>query len=167
MIIDQAKTISEEEILKSDREIFFDYRFDKIEGTTIIKLRDLSKTEKYKDHFLPHDKEYPNMLNIFLDTVSRARFHRNLHKVAEFLKKYHFSFKKNKLVYEFFRLHSNRGYTSPNLMGQTYGEYDHAYDLNVLKRIEHYAHEEGYITGITMDFCEANEVDRKSKKKIG
>ena len=97
-----------------------------------------------------------------MDTVSRARFHRRFYNLRKFLVKYHYSKDKSKRVYEFFRVHSNRGYTSPNLIGQTYGNYNDAYDQRE-KRIEHYAHEKGYVTGITMDFCEASEVDRKSK----
>ena len=91
-------------------------------------MRDLSKSGTYKDHFLPHDKENVNFLNIFVDTVSRARFHRRFYNLRKFLAKYHYSKNSSKMVYEFFRVHSNRGYTSPNLIGQTYGNYNDAYD---------------------------------------
>jgi len=114
--MDGAEYMTADELDSSPREVFFDFRKDSDQGDTIIKLRDLSKSEKYKDHFLPHDKENMNFLNIFVDTVSRARFHRHFHQLSPFLKKYHYSKNQSKRVYEFFRVHSNRGYTSPNLI---------------------------------------------------
>jgi len=52
---------------KVEREVFYDFRRDPVEGEMIIKLKDLSKLHT----FLPPDKDHPNFLNIFLDTVSR------------------------------------------------------------------------------------------------
>ena len=96
-----------------EREVFYDFRKDPVEGEMVIKLKDLSKKYKFENI----DNEHPNILNIFIDTVSRQRFHRRYKKVSKFLKKYHFSENKKLRVYEFFRLHSQRGFTAPNLMG--------------------------------------------------
>ena len=85
-----------------EREVFYDFRRDPIEGEMIIKLKDLSKNHEFKNL----DNDHPNILNIFIDTVSRQRFHRRYSKVSKFLKKYHFSENKKMRVYEFFRLHS-------------------------------------------------------------
>jgi len=152
-----------EDAIKDPRnryEAFLDLR-EKGNEKLIINLKSLKDTEEGKK-FLPHNQEHMNILQIFVDTVSRGGFHRRFSKMKQFLKQYHHSEGKNKRVYEFFRHHSIRGYTSPNLIGVTYGNYNDAYDQKEI-RIDTFARENGYVTGMTNDMCNAIEVERKGR----
>jgi len=159
-IIKGGVPVSEEEMENGDIEVFYDFRKGDDKGEVIIKVRDLTKKKEYKDKFLPHDRDHLNILQIFVDTVSRQHFHRRFKKSIKFLKKYHYSKNMKYRAYEFFRYHSIRGYTSPNMIGSVYGDYDDAYDQNE-KRIEHFASEKGYVTGVTNEMCNGIEVMRK------
>lgn len=112
------------------------------------------------------DKDHLNILEIFIDTVSRPNWHRKYLQTNQFLKQYHYLEKKNKRVYEFFRMHSIRGYTFPNLFASTYGvEYSHWQDSH-LTRMSTYAKKAGYITGMTSDCCTYSEVEVKCRKLV-
>lgn len=163
-ILFDLRALDESQLEKDDREIYYDFRKDKVEGETLVKLRDLTKTKKYANSFKNHNNEYPNILNIFIDTISRQRFHRRFPKTRKFLEKYHYSLKKEKLVYEFFRLHSIRGFTWPNLMSQTYGNHFNVKKGPEMKRIEHYASDRGYVTGLAFDVCVGNPILRKGNE---
>ena len=135
-------------------EVFIDFRL-KEEGELIIKLKNLNlKNRKFS--ILKEEKSHPNILRIFIDTVSRQRFIRRYHKTQQFLKKYHFSKYKKLLSYEFFRFHSIAGYTYPNLIASTYGNFEVSY-AHQLTRIETLAKKLGYITGIASDLCNLYE----------
>lgn len=159
---DMMEIIDPKDIDDSPREVFFDFRKDHIQGETIIKLRDLSSMNKFSEV----DFEHPNIVNIFIDTISRQRFHRRFHRTKQFLKKNHFSKDGSNLAYEFFRCHSDRGYTSPNLFSQTYGFYDGIYTSSYHKRVEHFAYEQGYVSGIFNNYCQALEVDIKKAYSV-
>jgi hypothetical protein len=103
-------------------------------------------------------------LHIFIDVLSRNNFWRRYHKTGSFFKNYHYSQKKNKKVYEFLRFHSLIGYTFPNLLASVYGvEQGYGWNSYDLKRVEHYAQDAGYITGISSDLCEYGEYFTKCK----
>jgi len=157
--LDSAREVDPSEINDPNvkEEAFLDLR-EKGNEKMHIKLKSIKNTPAGKK-LLPHDKDHVNILQIFIDTVSRNRFYRLYKKTIPFLQKYHHSKKKNKRLYEFFRHHSNRGYTNPNLMGVTYGDYDYT-DINKDKRIDSYAREQGYVTGVTFDFCNTVESER-------
>jgi hypothetical protein len=151
-----------EDLVSGDREFFLDFR--EAEPKVHIEVRNLiEKNPEIKERVKPVDKDHLNILNIFIDTVGRANWHRKYDKTNEFLRKYHYLKKENKRVYEYFRLHAIRGYTFPNLFASTYGvDYSHWHDDN-LKRISSYAKKAGYITGITSDCCTYSEVEVKCK----
>ena len=157
------KQATAEELKNSDREFFIDFRDQ--EPTAHIEVRNLiTNNPDLRRRVKKVDKDHLNILEIFIDTVGRANFHRKYHSTKELLKKYHYLNKGNKRVYEFFRLHSIRGYTFPNLFASAYGvEYNRWTETN-LKRISTYAKEAGYITGITSDCCTYSEVEVKCKK---
>lgn len=144
---------------KNEMEVFLDLREPHNEKL-LINLKDYRILHP-GTKFLPHDKDHMNILNIFIDTVSRPRFHRKMKKIKEFLKKYHFSQKKDKSVFEFFRHHSLRGVTPPNLLAATYGDYKGVYK-QAHKRIETFASENGYVTGLVFDFCSPVEDEVES-----
>jgi len=161
--LNDAKEVNESDITSTsnDMEVFLDKR-KKNQEKLIINLKDYRLTHP-GTKFLPHDKDHLNILQIFVDTVSRNRFHRRFTQVKRFLENYHYSKGKGKRVYEFFRFHSVRGWTNPNLIAQTYGFYNDSKYEREEKRIDSYAREKGYVTGITNDLCNAIEDEILSK----
>lgn len=158
------KAVDEEEFLKGDKEVFIDFR-SKDEGELVLKVRDLTKkNSKVKQEVKNLDNENLNILRIFIDTVSRNNFHRKYKKTLKFLKKYHYLKKKDKRVYEFFRLHSIKSWTFPNLFASTYGRDFEGWSETNLTRIHTYARKKGYITGFTSDCCVVSESETKGKK---
>lgn len=155
-----------EEIEEGDREVFLDFR-KSFDGEIKIKVKNLiERNETVKSRVKKWDKDNLNILNIFIDTVSRNNFHRKYKKTKEFLEKYNYLNKKEKRVYEFFRLHSIRGYTFPNLFASTYGIRNDYWNEKHLNRIDSYAKKAGYITGLSSDCCVYPESESKSKRKI-
>lgn len=159
--MDNIIEVNETRMEEGDEEVFLDFRKDP-EGEVVIKLKNLrDRKESVKKYVLKTDEKHMNVLNIFIDTVSRNNFHRKYKKTKEFLKKYFHMEKKEKRVYEFFRLHSIKSYTFPNIFASTYGvKYEHD-DEKDLKRIDTYAEERGYITGLASDLCSASEYELK------
>lgn len=145
-----------------DREVFIDFR-KSMQGEFVLKVRNLKeKDPEVKKRVKPQDDDHYNILMIFVDTLSRANFHRKYHKTKALLQKYHYLQKKKLRAYEYFRLHSIRGYTFPNLFASTYGiPYLDSWTDEHLKRIDHYAKEQGYIVGMTSDCCTYTESETK------
>lgn len=138
---------------------------DKKFGRLKIKVKDrraqypdLSK--KLKDINI-EDSKY-NVLNVFVDTISRGRFYRRFPQMIQFLT--NLKNKKNSpaRVNEFIQFHSLRGYTFANLISSTYGLNVDKWKkgiYNSQKRIEHFASDQGYITGMSSDICQISEQD--------
>lgn len=145
--------VTEEEMKNGEQEVFVDFRKKK-EGEILIKLKDLS----HKRKLLPEDNDNLSILRIFVDTISINRFYRRFPKTRKFLEQYIPSKNKNKAIYEFFRLHSIKGFTAPNLVASVYGFGD---VKKRMRRIDSYASKRGYITGMTRDICNYNEVGAK------
>lgn len=141
-----------------------DFRNNKF-GEVIFKVRNLvDRNETVRQRVKPLDSDHLNILSIFIDTVSRNNFYRMYKKTTKFLQNYHYSQKKSNRVYEFHRLHSLGGYTLPNLIASVYGLYwGSIYQVLNAKRIESYAKEAGYITGITSDICAVGEIEPNCK----
>lgn len=148
-----------------EREVFIDFR-NTYEGEFVLKVRDLKKTDpEVKKRVQPLDDGHYNVLMVFIDTLSRANFHRKYHQTKAILQKYHYLQKQKLRAYEFFRMHSIRGYTFPNLFASTYGvPYADSWTDEHLKRIDNYAKEQGYIVGMTSDCCTYTESETKCKK---
>lgn len=113
-------------------------------------MRDLSKKPEFKDEIKDLDKDHPNVLNIFFDTVSRNRLYRIMPKTIEFFRKYLPSKGKSKVAYEFFRLHSIRPYTEPNLKASLYGTDNPPLHS---RRIDTEYRDSGYVTGEAYNSC--------------
>jgi hypothetical protein len=156
------KEVTQEDIDQNPLyETFLDFRtLNNGLPNLIIKVKDLTKTDKeLAKRVLPVDDLHQNYLQLFIDTVSRNNFIRKYSETQKFLRKYHFLKSGNKRVYEFFRLHSVRGYTLANLMPSTYGYSEfHRYE-HQKERIDSYAKRAGYITGFSSDYCGTGEMD--------
>jgi hypothetical protein len=130
-------------------------------------VRNLIKTDpEVAERVKALDDDHYNILHIFIDTVSRNNFFRKYKKTTKFLQEHYHTKGKSKRVYEFFRMHSIRGYTFPNLFASTYGiAYADSWSKEHLKRIDHYAKDAGYIVGMTSDCCTYPESEVKYKGK--
>ena len=149
-LMDNMESVTPLEMERGPLEVFIDFR-KRSAGELKIKLKklDFSNRETKVEN---HDLDHPNILRIFIDTVSRPRFIRRYANTKAFFKKFHFSKNKKLRSYEFFRFHSLRGYTYPNLISSTYGNFrDH--QKVQMKRVEQFAREKGYVTGLASDLC--------------
>lgn len=143
---------SQKDIDEGPREAFIDFRGDKPEA--VIKVRNLlDKDPKLKERVKNIDSEHLNVMHIFLDTVGRSNFHRKYVNTLKFLRKYHYLKKKKTRVYEFFRMHSIRGYTFPNLFGSLYGAGINHMGESHITSLYTYHKKKGYITGVSSDTC--------------
>lgn len=167
---------SKEEISLNSREVFYDFsetnikdiingkedRLDKMPNVIfdIKELGNLYEYDKIKEN------EY-NILDIFIDTLSRQNFHRRYSMLKKWLSERHYSLNKNISSFEFFRNHSIRGYTRPNVIASQMGVKDTTdmknmdlkktieddYKLNKIKNKFTYAKESGYVVGLSYDNC--------------
>lgn len=162
--------VSPSDIKNGRRELFYDFRL-KNNPKLIINLKKIKNSKAFLNEKISNNNDKtksqipsitPSFLNIFIDTVSRQRFHRRYSQLKKYLRSHHYSKSGDYLAYEFYRSHSDRGYTSPNLLSSTYGYYDTIYDAKYQKRIENYAKEQGYVTGISTNYCGYLEVDIES-----
>lgn len=148
-VTNDMQSATQEEINNGEREVFYDFRTNP-NGEVIIKLRDLSKTKEFEGKFLPHNDDFPNVLNIFIDTVSRNRLYRQLPNLVNFFRKYIPENEKTKMVYEYFRMHSIQPFTETNLKASLYGTDNPKVHS---KRIDTEYRESGYVTGETYNSC--------------
>jgi len=147
-----SKPTTPSELANSTYEVFFDFRNDPL-GKVIIKLRDITKTPEYKNEFKDHDKDHPNVLHVFIDTVSRHRILRKFPQTVEWFRKYLPNKKAGKTSYEFVKMHAIKGYTAPNLEASFYGTTrvgTHS------KRASTEFRESGYVTGDAYNYCATN-----------
>ena len=122
--MENMESVTPLEMEKGPLEVFVDFR-KRSTGELKVKLKKLDFSNR-ETKVEKHDLEHPNILRIFCDTVSRQRFIRRFLKTKAFFKKYHFSKNKKLRSYEFFRFHSLRAFTYPNLIASTYGNFrDH------------------------------------------
>ena len=162
---DNIVGVTEEEMENGKEEFYVDFR-NKKTGKFIIKVRNLIERDQViRDRVKKLDEQHLNILHIFVDVLSRNHFQRRYHKTGQFFRNYHYSKKRDKKVYEFFRFHSLIGYTFPNLLASVYGvDQGYGWSATNLKSVEHYAQDAGYITAITSDLCVHGEYFTKSKQ---
>ena len=154
-----------ESMEKNDREIFIDFR-TKPAGEFKIKIKNLKeRDEKVKERVKPWDDKHLNVLRIFIDTLSRGNFHRKYRYTKKFLNKYNYKNQASLRLYEYFRLHSVRSWTYPNLVASDYGLTSSDFNEK-RKRLSSYARENGYVTGYSSDYCSICEGDSSKGKSF-
>ena len=98
--------------------------------------------------------KYKNIIILFLDTLSRAHFHRKFIKTINFLdqfSKYEPNpCKKNMTVFQFFKYHSINSFTDPNIKAAYYGAKSKGKGIH----FANYFKKKGYIIGRVNTFCE-------------
>ena len=91
---------------------------------------------------------------MFLDTLSRAHFHRKFIKTINFLEKFSKyepnPCKKNMTVFQFFKYHSINSFTDPNIKAAYYGAKSKGKGIH----FANYFKKKGYIIGRVNTFCE-------------
>ena len=93
---------------------------------------------------------FNNIIQIFIDTVSRAHINRKFPKLKRWLEKYMKNDSKDLANYQFLKFHSVGKNTIPNLKPLDYGESVLSPNgINILK----YLKEKGYITAQTDNYC--------------
>ena len=132
--------------------------FNITKNQTLIEER---KKNINKNHIL-----YKNVLVMFVDTLSRAHFFRKLPKTTSFLNqfsKYEKDFKKkNMTIFQFFKYHSLRTFTDPNVKAAFYGVKSNGegtHFVNFYKR-------NGYIVGRVNTFCEKEIIFNKKNYSL-
>ena len=169
-IMSNLKKADPKEREVGDREVFIDFTCSEV-GRVELRLRNLVKSDKEvsaRVKELGEDGSQFNILNIYIENLSRTAFHRKYLMTKNFLKSRHYSNEKQKSAkaYEFFRFHSIKGQSFPNLFAATYGLNFASWAEADLDRIDTYAKKAGYITGIASDICRYNEKIIKSKSTL-
>jgi hypothetical protein len=161
-VIRGMRAVKKEDIEHGSRQAFIDFNGDKPEA--IVKVRNIIKGNSTLEKRVKNvDKDHLNVMHIFLDTVGRQNFIRKYTETLKFLRKYHYLEKKNKRVYEFFRMHSIRGYTFPNLFASQYGAPYESWKAKHITSLYTYHKNAGYITAVSSDTCINSIAQVKSK----
>lgn len=103
---------------------------------------------------------YKNVLIFFFDTLSRAHFHRKFKKTSKFLNKFtEYNLNNNMATFEFFKYHSLRSYTDPNVKAVYYSS-----KLSGKKiHFANYFKDNGFIIGRANTYCEKEIIFNKKK----
>ena len=90
----------------------------------MIKVKDRRKEyPELKEQLKPVEpaKGKYNVLNLFVDTISRGRFYRRFPQMIQFLTNLKNKKGSSARVNEFTKFHSLRGYSFANMLGSHYG----------------------------------------------
>ena len=122
-------------------------KFNIKKNKTLIKEKKLILKNKKKN------LEYKNILVMFIDTLSRAHFHRKFRKTKQFLNefsKYEPNYlKKNMTIFQYFKYNSVFFYTDPNIKAAYYGTKVHGKGIH----FANYFKNNGYIIGRVNAYC--------------
>ena len=158
-----AKKIQNEmKILKKDEipsgEIWVDFRKEypelKIQIIPDIKLMKIKEKLIKKQNI---NQNHKGLYILFIDALSRSNFLRMYPTVFNFLEKFYNNKNSDYEVFQFFRFHSIKPHTSPNVGLWRYGDKDwnsNKVEFHVkLKNIESEFSKKGYITAHADGFC--------------
>ena len=148
-LYNKNKTLFYENISKPEIEV----KLNKEGGTILINIQ---KNESLvKERIKSKNKViYKNVLVMFFDTLSRSHFFRKFPKTSNFLNqfsKYEENYsKKNMTIFQYFKYHSLRTYTDPNVKATYYGSKIDGKGIHFVN----YYRSNGYIVGRVNAFCE-------------
>ncbi len=137
-----------EVVLHFDKNHIGSITIDVKRNETLVKERRAIR-EKKKNKFL-----YKNILFIYFDAFSRNHFLRKMKEVKKFIEQYLYDStkenNKDKVSFQFFKYHTFSFWTHITVAPMFYGEsMSNANGTNLVK----YFKENGYITGMTEDYC--------------
>ena len=144
---DDLQSVSLDDIQKSDREVFYDFRKDP-QGEVIIRLKPI------KEEPMPQNERFPSILHISLVGVSRLSFYRNFPKTFEYLQTFTSTGKSKNSIFEFFKLHSASGWNEPVVRNLMFGKWDTK--TQVQEKLSTKFKKAGYVTGVSHDYCNNN-----------
>lgn len=158
-VLANVRAVTDKELESSPNDISVDFKDPKNPKMTITVKDRRIQHPQIEPRIKDLDSNHLNILNIFVDTVSRGRFYRKYPKLAKFLVETKYDSKKANRVFEFTKMNSLYGHTFPNLLASEYGlEFDPWRGRN-RTRIEHFAFDQGYVTGVSQDLCQVQEQD--------
>ena len=155
-IQENIKGIPNDQIPQSEAWVDFRNKEPKI-NIKITKNTELIKKRKellIKNNLI---NKYKGLYILFIDGLSRANFPRLYNKNFQYLEKYYDNKNSKYEVFQFFRVHSIKPYTSPNVGTWRFGDKD--YDNNKRKinpkliNIEGELANKGFITAHSNGFC--------------
>ena len=123
-------------------------------GKIIIKIQKNETLINERKKVINHRKIlYKNVLVIFFDTLSRVHFFRKFPKTISFLNQFsryeENYYKKNMTVFQYFKYHSIRTYTEPNIKASYYGAKIDGKGTHFVN----YYKKKGYIVGRVNAYC--------------
>ena len=139
-------------IKRPEIEIFLKQDGGKIKFN-IKKNKTLIKEKKLILKKTKHNLLYKNILIVFIDTLSRAHFHRKFKKTTKFLNQfsnYKGNVGKNMTIFQFFKYNSIYYYTDPNIKAAYYGAKYNGKGIH----FANYFKNNGYIIGRINTYCE-------------
>jgi len=152
-----------------DLEVFIDRSNPKNYKMTIdVKRNETLVQERAK---IKHDHISKNLLFLYIDTLSRARFIKNFPKTAAWFEQFMNQKHPDMETFQFFKYHSITPYTQGNLYAALYGIPYEPQDyktyqehLSVIKQFK----EKGYITGHATDYCDISfaSIDEETKNWV-
>ena len=135
-------------------------KFNIKKNKTLIKEKKLI-LKNNKDNLL-----YQNILVMFIDTLSRAHFHRKFRKTTRFLNQFSEYMpnhkKKNMTIFQFFKYNSLYYYTDPNVKAAYYGSKFNTKGIH----FANYFKNNGYIIGRVNAYCGKESVFNMRKPSL-
>ena len=137
---------------------------NKEDGKILINISRNETLVKEREKSINKNKIiYKNVLVMFFDTLSRSHFFRKFPKTSNFLNqfsKYEENYsKKNMTIFQYFKYHSLRTYTDPNVKAAYYGSKIYGKGVHFVN----YYRANGYIVGRVNAFCEKEIIfDKKN-----
>jgi hypothetical protein len=158
-VLKLVQPITEDEINNGLYEIYLNQsQPDQQTSLNINIQKNQSLVERSKDILNNKGRlNFPNILNIYLDSVSRQHFSRKLPKTYHFIENRYRSENTQHESFQFFKYHASGTHTLPNQMRVFYGaDYRKASEAeSLLKTIKR----EGYITAKSSNLCSATYFD--------
>ena len=162
------KVQSEMKVLKKGETPTGEFWVDFTNGNPEFKMKiipDLELVKKKKKLIEKNkiNKNFKGLYILFIDALSRANFLRMYPKVFNILEKYYNNKESNYEVFQFFRFHSRKPWTSPNVGMWRYGNKFWSDNTKKifpkLKNIETELSEKGYITAHADGFCKTRVIN--------
>ena len=128
-------------------------------GKILINVHRNETLVKEREKLINNSKIlYKNVLVMFFDTLSRAHFLRKFPKTTNFLNQFskyeENHLKKNMTIFQYFKYHSLRTFTDPNIKASYYGAKVDGRGIHFVN----FYRSKGYIVGRVNAFCEKESV---------
>jgi len=163
MVLDNMIQITDtQDIEEKGLDVVLNHQGDKPKiEINIVRNKAVVQRSFFKERFRPRQSMVNNVLAIFVDSISRAHFHRKMKKTVKWLEKYYNSRTTTKESFQFFRYHAVKHYTAGTMIPVYFGvpEYG-ARGVEITKTLK----DQGFITAVTRNYCAPEHFDYKAKQ---